>query len=139
MEDSLNRSARFVICTVTFLTVLPFSAPSDGNLTIGLVLPYRMATGGVQSRPGNHYAAAITIAVDNINKDPTLLPGIKLGFIWDDSECTEEKSIKAFIRQWEKRVDGFIGFGCRCFTQGRMAAALNLPLISHVSAFSTDS
>ena len=132
MDGSSKFNVRLMICVVPFLTALPFSAPTDGNLTIGLILPYKLSTGDVQNRPGDHYAAAMTIAVDNINKDPTLLPGINLSFIWADSECEEEKSIEEFMRQWEKRVDAFIGIGCKCFTQARMAAALNLPLISHV-------
>ena len=131
MESSFKLKARFLLFAVTFLTVPLFSAQSDGNITIGLILPYKVGSTGLL--PGKSYAAAMTIAVDRINKDPTLLPGINLSFIWDDSECLEEKSIQAFIRQWEKKVDGFIGFGCKCFTQGRMAAALNLPIISHVS------
>ena len=133
MEGSLKLfNVRLLICVVQFLTALPFSAPTDGNLTIGLILPYKVSSGDVQNRPGYYYASAMTVAVDNINKDPTFLPGIHLSFIWADSECEEEKSIQEFIRQWEKRVDAFIGFGCKCFTQARMAAALNLPLISHV-------
>lgn len=128
--------ARFMFCAVTFLITGSFSAPSDGNLTIGLILPYKFgSTSNVP--PGNRYASALKIAVDRINSDPTLLSGITLSFVWDDSECLEELSIQALIKQWEKRVDGFIGFGCRCSTQARMAAALNLPVISHVSSTST--
>lgn len=133
MDSSLKFKARFVIFAVTFLTAFRFSAPSDGNLTIGLILPYTVSTGGGRGLAGNHYASAITIAVDNINNDPSLLPGIRLRFVWDDSECSEETSIKALISQWERRVDAFIGFGCKCHTQARMAAALNLPVVSHVS------
>jgi len=105
---------------------------NEGNLTIGLILPYRRTAGGSRGLRGIHYASAITIAVDNINKDPNLLPGIRLSFIWNDSECTEEKSIQAFLSQWERSVDGFIGFGCNCHTQARLAAALNLPVVSHL-------
>lgn len=133
MDSSLNFKASFLIFAVTLVTVFSCSLPSEGNLTIGLILPYTVSTGGGRSLPGNHYASAITIAVDRINDDPNLLPGIRLRFIWDDSECSEEKSIKAFISQWERRVDAFIGFGCKCHTQARMAAALNLPVVSHVS------
>ncbi|XP_068673835.1 atrial natriuretic peptide receptor 1-like isoform X3 [Montipora foliosa] len=105
---------------------------NDGNLTIGFILPYKLLSGSDQNRPGEYHASAMTIAVDNINKDPTLLPGINLSFIWADSECDEEKSIEALIHQREKGVHAFIGFGCKCSTQARMAAALNLPIISHM-------
>lgn len=133
MDSSLNFRARFLIFAATLVTVFSCSVPSEGNLTIGLILPYAVSTGGGRNLPGNHYAAAITIAVDNINNDPNLLPGFRLRFIWDDSECSEEMSIKALISQWEKRVDAFLGFGCKCHTQARMAATLNLPVVSHVS------
>lgn len=103
---------------------------ANGNLTIGLILPYEV--GGGQSRPGTFYASAMTVAVDNINKDPTLFPGTSLSFIWNDSGCREEESIKALIRQHERRVHAFIGFGCNCSKQARIAAALNLPAISHM-------
>lgn len=133
MNGSLTFTAIFLIFAETFLTVFSCSVLPEGNLTIGLILPYRRTAGGSRGLRGIHYASAITIAVDNINKDPNLLPGIRLSFIWNDSECTEEKSIQAFLSQWERSVDGFIGFGCNCHTQARLAAALNLPVVSHVS------
>ena len=133
MESSLELNCHLKVGIVTFLTAIFVSMPTDGNLTIGLILPYKLSSGSNQNRPGEYYASAMTIAVDNINKDPTLLPGINLSFIWADSECDEEKSIEALIHQREKGVHAFIGFGCKCFTQARMAAALNLPIISHVS------
>lgn len=133
MDNSFNFKARILIFVATLLTVFSCSIPSDGNLTVGLILPYVVSTGGERSLPGNHYASAMTVAVDNINNDPNLLPGIRLSFIWNESYCSEEMSIKALISQWEKRVDAFIGFGCKCHTQARMAAALNLPVVSHVS------
>ena len=138
MKNILELKLHSLICALVFLTFLPLSRSTEGNLTIGLILPYKITTGGVRSRPGEYYAAAMTIAVDNINNDPTLLSGIKLSFIWAESECDEEKSIDALIRQQEKGVDAFIGFGCKCFTQARVAAALNLPIISHVSTGLTD-
>ena len=104
---------------------------ANGNLTIGLILPYKVTCD--PNRPGEFYASAMSVAVDNINKDPTLLPGTSLSFIWDDSGIKEEESIKVLIRQHERRVDAFIGFGCNCSIQARIAAALNLPAISHVS------
>ena len=125
--------ARFLILAATFLTVFSCSVLPEGNLTIGLILPYSRSASGSRGLKGIHYASAITIAVDNINKDPNLLPGIRLSFIWNDSECIEEKSIQAFLSQRERKVDGFIGFGCNCHTQARLAAALNLPVVSHVS------
>ena len=133
MDSLLTFEAHFLIFAVKFLTSSSFPAPStDGNLTIGLILPYKVSYGS-RSLGGQYYASAMTIAVDNVNKDPSLLPGIRLRFVWDDSECSEEQSIKALISQWERRVDAFIGFGCNCHTQARMAAALNLPVVSHVS------
>lgn len=131
MTSSFMFRASLMFFAVTILIKSTFSAPSDGNLTIGLILPYKVGSPDVP--PGNRYASALKIAVDRINRDPTLLPGITLSFTWDDSECLEELSIQALIEQWEKRVDGFIGFGCGCSTQARIAAALNLPVISHVS------
>ena len=137
MNSSLNFRAHFLLIFVSkFLIGYSCPGPStEGNLTIGLILPYSTPIGG-RALDGKFYASAITIAVDNINKDPNLLPGIRLRFVWDDSECLEEKSINALISQFERKVDAFIGFGCDCHTQARMAAALNLPVISHVSIYS---
>ena len=121
-----------------FLTVESQFSSLEANLTIGLVLPYSAGVGEVRGLPGKYYASAITLAIDDINNDESLLPGIRLNFIWNDSKCVEELSIDALIYQWEKRVHAFIGFGCKCFTQARIAATLNLPIISHVSALTTD-
>lgn len=138
MNSLLNFKAHLLLSFVSkFLIGSSCPGPStEGNLTIGLILPYSASPGGSRALDGKFYASAITIAVDNINKDPNLLPGIRLRFVWDDSECSEEKSINALISQLDRKVDAFIGFGCDCHTQARMAAALNLPVISHVSIYS---
>ena len=133
MVASLTFTTSFLILAAIFLTAFSCSVLPEGNLTIGLILPYSRSAGGSRAVRGKDYASAMTVAVDNINNDPNLLPGIRLSFIWNDSECSEEKSIQGFLSQWEKNVDGFIGFGCNCHTQARMAVALNLPVVSHVS------
>ncbi|XP_048576161.1 atrial natriuretic peptide receptor 1-like [Nematostella vectensis] len=104
------------------------------NITIALLVPYNM-TGGYDAASGaagKFHAAAISVTVDRINNESKLLPGHHLSFVWSDTRCDEQRSIDQMLEFIEKRVDVIMGLACQCSIQARIAAAVNLPLISHL-------
>lgn len=119
------------------LLISSSSVQCKGNLTLGLLLPYETAVGtGSNFNAGKWYASAIVLALEKVNSDPNFLPEIQINFIWNDTECMEETGLRQMTEQLEKKVDGFVGFGCTCATQARLGAALNMPVISYVSIIS---
>jgi branched-chain amino acid transport system substrate-binding protein len=78
-------------------------------LRIGVLLPM---TG---SWPiGRVSAGAIKLAVDDVNADPTLLPGMTLVYAFRDSKCTAAGSLDALAQLFSDNSDirGIIGPGC---------------------------
>lgn len=110
----------------------PFSLTEPMNYTVGLLIPMEKAR---FTKKGKYYAAAITIAVEEINKQQNLLPGSSLSFIWNETNCyDEQKTIRPLMYQmYEARVSAIIGPACNCGTTARIAAAFNVPMISYVS------
>lgn len=120
----------FVVSAVAFLSLFP--AAESTNYTLGLLIPM---TSAHFTMKGIYYASAMSIAVDEVNKERNLLPGNNISFIWNDTDCWDEnKTIRALMYQmYEAKVSAIIGPGCNCNTSARNAAAFNVPMISYVS------
>ncbi|XP_020901343.1 atrial natriuretic peptide receptor 1 isoform X2 [Exaiptasia diaphana] len=106
---------------------------SNNDIKIGLLIPFKYARSlGNYYFRGQYYASAMSIAVDDINRRPDLLPGRNISFIWNDTECDELKTLRALAYQINHGVQAFIGPGCSCATAARSAAAFNLSMISYM-------
>lgn len=104
------------------------STPSENvKVKIGVLLPM---TGYWPI--GKTSASAITIAVDKINKDPTLLLGYNMSFLWNDSMCLAAEGLNQAVEFRISGVDAIIGDGCDiiCEPAAILAASWNLPMIS---------
>ena len=84
---------------------------------------------------GKSYAHGLTIAIDDVNNDPAILPGYQLTYSWIDSTDSDvvlrtmykAKSFK------NESIDVFIGPASKCHTPAKIAEALNIPMLSYVS------
>ena len=124
---------RLVILTTSTVALLYLlSVTEAANYTVGLLIPM---TGAGYTKKGVYYASAISVAVDEINRQENLLPGNNISFIWNNTDCNDEnKTIRALMYQmYEAKVSAIIGPGCNCNTSARNAAAFNVPMISYVS------
>lgn len=136
-RGSISRGKRSLNMTDT--NALKFK---DREVVLGLLIPFKVTGGADLSgySGGEYYAAAFMLAIEDINNRTDLLPHIKLRYVWNDTMCLVDLAIKSQIWQHctfqsseRTGVDAFIGTGCKCATAARNAAALNLPIISHVS------
>ena len=57
---------------------------------------------------GKTSASAITIAVDRINEDQTLLPGYNMTFLWNDSMCLAAEGLNQAVEFRIAGVDAII-------------------------------
>ena len=78
-------------------------------------------------------SGAMTLAVERINKNPSILPRHHLEFIWSDTNADTLKGTKALTHQWRRGAAAFFGPEDSCDVEARVAAAWNLPMISYVS------
>ncbi|XP_052740371.1 guanylate cyclase 32E-like [Bicyclus anynana] len=85
---------------------------------------------------------ALPLAVAAINRDPDLLPGFKLRFISADIGRPrptlpldkDSLSLRVMTQMRDLGVVAFFGPDSTCHTEAKLAAAWNLPLISHKCA-----
>lgn len=117
-------------CFHLFLFTLAVTSPVCGdNFTLGLLVPFD----GLRAS-AKLFAPAIVTAVDDINNSSDLLSGHHLSYIWNDTECNEDKSLQAMAHQiHERRVSAIIGPGCTCQYEARYASVLDVAMISYVS------
>lgn len=123
--------------TLMWLVVL-LHFPSPGTteeVKLGLLIPFKRTDRlGNSFHRGEFYASAMSIAVEHINQRSDLLPGKYVTFIWNDTDCEEEKTLQAIVYQLTQGVSAFIGPGCTCNTSARMASSFNKTMISYVSS-----
>lgn len=123
-------------CWIFLFLILPSLVECQGNLTVGLLLPFQSAVAtGSDFNAGKWYASAIEVALQRVNNDSSFLPSVHINYIWNETGCEEERALRNMAWQFQQKVDGFIGFGCTCATQARFAAAWNMPVISYVSTW----
>ena len=117
---------------IFYAFLLHIPSPSSEEVKLGLLIPFKRMHNSFHR--GEYYAAAMSIAVDDINRRSDLLPGQNVTFIWNDTDCEEEKTLQAIVYQLTQGVSAFIGPGCSCNTSARMAASFNKTMISYVSS-----
>lgn len=122
---------------IVFLIVMNSLALAERKreYKLGLLIPYTTVIPHLANdfNRGESFAAAMTIALEKINADPTLLPDYNLTFVWKNTKCDELIAVREQLNQINSGVRAFIGPGCNCQTAARNAAAFNMTMISYVS------
>lgn len=120
---------------IFYAFLLHIPSPSSEEVKLGLLIPFKRTNRlGNSFHRGEYYASAMSIAVDDLNRRSDLLPGQNVTFIWNDTDCEEEKTLRAIVYQLKQGVSAFIGPGCSCNTSARLAASFNKTMISYVSS-----
>ena len=84
-------------------------------------------------RPGQAISGALTLALDEINNDSSILPNQTLDFIIAETYGIEFESIKETVELINKDISVYIGPQETCIHEAKVAAAFNIPMISYVS------
>ncbi|KAJ2945799.1 hypothetical protein O0L34_g4704 [Tuta absoluta] len=110
---------------------------ADNSIAIGFLGAY------VRSQT---ILGALPLAVAAVNREPLLLPGLRLKFVAADigggarSNVQMDKdslSLRVMTQMRDLGVVAFFGPDGTCHTEAKLAAAWNLPLISHVSLYTS--
>lgn len=114
---------------------VPFYNDTRPSLRIGYLTGSRGVPGDNLSKwRGKQISGAITLAVDEINRSPDILPGHILEFLAAETLGKEEISIAhTAALPLKYNISAYIGPQETCIHEGRIAAAFNLPMISFVS------
>uniref|UniRef100_A0A914H865 Guanylate cyclase n=1 Tax=Globodera rostochiensis TaxID=31243 RepID=A0A914H865_GLORO len=111
---------------------LKFAGNSRSNELSELTnLTLRMSNCASRYFEGTTISGALQVAIDDVNSNPKLLPNYRLRYIFNNTCGDEYRSTEYFMDHWQKGAKVFIGPEVNCRTEAAMAAAQNLPLISH--------
>lgn len=111
------------------------------QIKLGVPIPWS----GKSWDAGPRFAAGITVAVERINRDPTLLPGYNVSFVWGDSQCEEKPSLGVIARMLSAKppVNVIIGPACSdgCRSGSFLTDNQNIPMVSYgcAASFLSDS
>ena len=99
---------------------------------LGVLVPYTYDVNS-EYETADYYASAVTLAVEKVNNDPTLLKGAKLSFVWNNTACNQTKMVEQQHWQIKQDVVGFIGPSCHGRKAARIAQKHDLAVVSYVS------
>lgn len=99
---------------------------------LGVLVPYTYDM-NYEYPTADHYASAVTLAVEKVNNDPTLLKGAKLSFVWNNTACNQTKMIEQQNWQIKQGVVGFVGPSCHGRKAAKIARKHDLAVVSFVS------
>ena len=122
------------VVSVTVVFYLQTQIFCKESLRIGYI------TGSEKPEPDSTYAkygqlisGAITMAVNEINNDVTVLPNHQLEFVIAETYGQEETSLLRTVELLFQNISVYVGPQETCIHEGRLAAAFNKPMISYVS------
>ncbi|CAH1794097.1 unnamed protein product [Owenia fusiformis] len=82
-------------------------------------------------KPGQVISGAITLAVNEINNDTTVLPNHKLEFVIAETYGEEAISVRETAMLPNKNISAYIGPQETCVHEAFIARGFNLPMISY--------
>ena len=120
----------FIALVFVFATTLLFeSVTSLEEFKLGVLVPYTYDL-NKEYPAADAYASAVSVAVEKVNSDPTLLNGAKLTFVWNNTACNQTKMVKQQHWQIKQGVVGFVGPSCHGRKAAKIARRHNLAVVS---------
>ena len=109
----------------------PVPPRDNSTLTLGYLVVDR-GRAYVAFRGWKVVSGALSYAIEKINSEG-IVPGYNLTYVIRDIRGLTNDSLMEMSRLWRDGVVGFIGPANTCKNEALLAAAWNLPILSHVS------
>ena len=95
--------------TILGLSLLALSAAlQDADVNRTLVVGYLIPMDGGWDG-GKAMASALSIAIDDVNKDPLIMDGYQLTFKWRNSQCAPGPALKGMSILLRENIDYLVG------------------------------
>ena len=137
-----NASSLFRIFRIWFWICL-FLYPPDQGFAVPVskdIIRLGYLTGSMNppdnyfyEKPGQSISGGISLAVEEINADDSILPDHHLEFVIAETYGEELESITQTVRLMQENISAYIGPQETCIHEARVASAFNLPMVSYVS------
>lgn len=129
--ERLWRAVCWQMLLLWSLSIIGYEAQTQKeNLTIGYITS--MDGPPLVQAEGRSISGAMSLAVNVINENPSILPNHTLRFIFSDNHADPLASVHVLTEQWRAQAIAFIGPEGYCETEARVAASWNLPMVSYV-------
>ncbi|XP_014668744.1 PREDICTED: guanylate cyclase 32E-like [Priapulus caudatus] len=130
---SLSTSHRCRLMVQLFVMALSLADLSHAEIfRLGYITGnYASPEHPMYTKPGQSISGALSLAVSEINSDRDILPNDILEFVVGETHGDSLLSLKQTARLWTDDVSAYIGPQETCFSEANLAAAFNIPMISH--------
>ncbi|KAH8373431.1 hypothetical protein KR009_006854 [Drosophila setifemur] len=117
------------------LLLLSVSVRNCSNHRTVLTVGYLTAlTGDLSTRQGLAISGALTMALDEVNNDPNLLPNVTLDLRWNDTKGDTVLATKAITEMICDGVATIFGPEGPCYVEAIVSQSRNIPMISYKCA-----
>lgn len=119
---------------VLLMSLMSITTGRSDTFTLGYLTGSQRLPGDQEyQRPGLTISGAISLAVDEVNRDILGPMGHKLDFIVAETYGVERISVRETADLRSKNISAYIGPQETCEHEAYLAASFNLPMISYVS------
>lgn len=123
-----------LLLSVAFILLPGVMCVRDANNRTVLTLGYLTAmTGDLKNRQGLAISGALTIALEEINNDTSILPNVHLALRWNDTKGDTVLATRAITEMICDGVATIFGPEGNCYVEAIVSQSRNIPMISYVS------
>ncbi|XP_033751446.1 receptor-type guanylate cyclase Gyc76C-like [Pecten maximus] len=124
---------KILICVCACLLVTTWIEAKVHNVTVGY-LTVDQSDGYVRNKQARLISGAISYAIEQINRSPSLLKDYHLNLVWKDTKASTLLGTKLLTHLWRDGAVAFFGLEDSCNVEARVAAAWDLPMLSYKCA-----
>lgn len=107
---------------------------NNNNTTTLNVLYLTAIKGELKDRQGLAISGAITMALEEVNNDPNILPNVKLELYWNDTRGDKVISTRAITDMICEGVAAVFGPEGGCLVEATVTHSRNIPMFAYVSS-----
>lgn len=116
-----------VVAALTFYRIVSANLHKT-TLTIGYLTAVK---GDLKDKQGLAISGALTLALDEINNDPNLLPNVHLELRWNDTRGDTVIATRAMTEMICDGVSSFFGPEGPCHVEAIVSQSRNIPMLSY--------
>ncbi|XP_035826750.1 guanylate cyclase 32E [Aplysia californica] len=100
------------------------------HLLLGYIATMTIPGGNTELGEGRKISGAMTHAINMVNNNSEVLPGVELSYLLGDNKGQDLESLRVMTEQWKEGAIAFFGPENHCEMESRVAAAWKYPILA---------